>query len=280
MNTKEANMPRTPHEPYGKKNPNRVKFEAQSGRLRSDPKTMQEVKELVAKGMDYLTAIRTATEHERARERKKQEEKLKKSKQKNIAVGSADYIEGKDLFSIKPSADNFNSAILETSQPLKHEVFYIFDDKGKVAGRWGGKKASVEPDFSGSKFSATLHNHPRYYGAYDTFSSVDISSYCSLGKKINHYVVTEKYVYKFNMGNMKKDSARNLRYEIDKNIDIASKERSKYIKEHNLTKQAYMEATLVWSNRRHEILEELAPKYGYEYSRMTVEAFKKKNNIV
>jgi len=198
------------------------------------------------------------------------------------AYGSVDYIEGKDLIKIKPSASNFNQAITETSQPLKHEVMYIFDDKGNAMAAFGGQKRSVKADLRPYNYSATLHNHPRQYGSSNaTFSPTDIDSYLSNGKKINHYVVTEKKVFMFNIGNMNMDNKNqlHLKVELNNRTDKLTAEMRKYIRTNNYTTKAYFEATERWHYARDNMMKDLAKEFGFEYSSTSIEDFKKKYNI-
>lgn len=225
-----------------------------------------------------IDATIIATSHELERYQKENEKKYKQSKEKNVAIGSADYIDGKDLFSINPSALNFNQAIQETSMPLKHEVLYFFDKDGKVIGRCSGAKNNVDiPSGAFDRCAASLHNHPRSYGSFLPFSIGDLQQYCKKNKNLVHYVVTEKYVYKFKVGNM--DANGGFLKEAGKLIDIADKNVKDYVKEHGATRQACYDGSTERANSHHEIYKKLASKYGYEYDRIPIEDFKKAHKI-
>lgn len=201
-------------------------------------------------------------------------------KKATTKFGSYANITGEDLITITPRAKDFNNAILETSQPLKHEVLYCFDKSGKVVARFKGAASSVS--LAGDyEYAATLHNHPRAYGITTSpFSPNDIASYLYDFKKRDHYVVTESHVFKFNIGNMKREDSKALVSQlntqtnrlIEKLFDIpTSKNNSCFM---------YFDSRDKLNQARHNLMMVLAKKYGFEYSVTTLEDFKKRNNIV
>ena len=228
------------HEPYAKKNPNRET-------------TQKKEKE------DKFEPIKATTQY-----------------------GSYENYMGKDLINISPNQKTLKNALLEVAQPAKNEVLYVFDKNGNTLAKWGGEHGSVVgDDIENYKYSATLHNHPRQLGTVNTpISDGDLVSYFDDDKNINHYVVTEKYVFKFNIGKADKRNSESIvtsyRNEIKKIKDDFFMPTIKQAKSY----RDVIDATEKSNNLTHEALGKLASKYGFRYFRYPIEDFKKRNNIV
>lgn len=287
------------HEPYAKKNPNSQTFATYTGRSsRRGSRSSREERGggsgrmLTKEEIEAWKAAKAQkeaddlAEWERERDKKRQEvtsdfvDKIEPIKA-TTAYGSYENIIGQDLISITPRAKDFKNAILETSQPLNHEVMYVFDDKGNTVAKWGGKAHTVDIEgMNNFNYTTTIHNHPRQYGSYGTFSPQDISSYVSTFRNIDHYVVTEKTVFKFNIGNLKKQDRERLVNDVKKRTDeLYSKEYESRVSKHN-TIYNYFMASEEFNSARDKMMKDLAKEYGFEYSSTPIEDFKKRNNIV